>query len=187
MLIFMKYKMPKKYSSLAIAGLVFSLIFFVPFFSIIGLVCGIVALSGISKNTSLKGKGIAIAAVIIGAVVTLVYLVAIFLFYKFVAGISSGIGSGSNGKIDDCLNQKSGLTKDLCIFVFISAHINQTDSLDKNICDNEITYPDLKDSCNAVLKRDKSYCDNIKTSDARLKCYGLIDELERNKNLQAKQ
>ncbi|GEM_PF-2369909 len=176
--------MPKKqpkYSSLAIAGFVFSLIFFIPLFSIIGIICGISALANLSKDSSRKGKWMAVSAIIIGVLVTILQALVVILIYNFAKVVAGGI----EGKMDvtasmnNCLSQKPGFTKDMCIFMSLAAHANQTSQLDKGLCDKEITIPDIKDLCNALLKKDKSYCYNITDSQNRIKCLGLIEEASR--------
>lgn len=62
----------KRVSKLAISSLIFSLLFFVPFFPILGLIIGIIALNRISKDHSLKGKTIAIVAIITGALFSII-------------------------------------------------------------------------------------------------------------------
>lgn len=63
----------QKTSGLAIAALILAI--FIP---IVGLVLGIIALSQIKNNPNLKGKGLAIAAIIIGSL-TVVLAVIIFV------------------------------------------------------------------------------------------------------------
>ena len=64
---------PVQTSGLAIASLVLALFFFVPFAPLLGLVFGIIALSQISySNGRLTGKGLAVAGVAIGGLVTLI-------------------------------------------------------------------------------------------------------------------
>jgi hypothetical protein len=56
-------------SGLAIASIITSLLFFIPLFGLIGLILGVAALIKISKSRGkLSGQGLAIAAIIIGAI-----------------------------------------------------------------------------------------------------------------------
>ncbi len=70
-----------KTSGLAITSLVCSLIICCPITTIIGPILGLVALVTIGSNPQKKGKGIAIVAVLIGLIVTLVWAVVGYQFY----------------------------------------------------------------------------------------------------------
>lgn len=57
-------------SKLAVTALIFSLIFFCPLTTLIGPLLGLVALAKIGSNPNRKGKGLAVAAILIGVVLT---------------------------------------------------------------------------------------------------------------------
>jgi hypothetical protein len=59
--------MPKK-SGLAKASCVFSALFIIPFFSLIGLILGIIAMEKIKKDPDLEGEKLAITGIILGAI-----------------------------------------------------------------------------------------------------------------------
>ena len=169
--------MPKKYSSLAIAGFVFSLLFFIPFFSIIGIICGIAALVGISKDKKLKGKGLAIAAVIIGAAVMIIQILIVILIIKFFAGFAHVVENPSEG-VKKCLGQSPGLIRDTCIFtaVYSAASSNSIDSIDKNVCNDNVVSLETKSYCNAVLTGDRGHCQQISDLKSRTKCIEIVKE-----------
>jgi len=80
-----------KLSGLAIASLVLSLIMCVPICPFIGAILGIVAVLKIGKNPSLRGKGMAIAGIVLGIVglalsVGVSFGVAVPAFTKYVQG-----------------------------------------------------------------------------------------------------
>lgn len=178
--------MPQKTSTLAIAAFIFSLIFFIPTFSIIGLIAGIAAFVHIQKNPKLKGKGLAIAAIIIGLLVTALQIILFFSVYSLFSGFANSIDSKNpKQSIDKCIKSKSSFGKDFCIILVLAANINNTEGIDKNICDAQIGNLEMKNYCNAVLKKDKEYCYKISNSDSRIKCLGLIDELNRKVNKQS--
>ena len=52
-------------------------------FSIIGIICGISSLVKISKDSSLKGKGLAISAILIGVIVILLQILVVVTIYNF--------------------------------------------------------------------------------------------------------
>lgn len=173
----------QKHSTLAIAALIFSLIFFIPLFSIIGIIAGIAGVVQISKNKNLKGKGLAIAAIIIGVIVTILQIILVLAIYGFFSGIIAGVKTGDISKsVDNCINQKSGFNKDMCIFMTISVNINQTENIDKNLCDANVETIEIRNLCNAILKKDKTYCYNITSGESRIKCLGLVDEINRKAN-----
>lgn len=60
----------RKYDILAILSLIFGLLFFIPFSSVLGLIFGIISLVRIHKNTTLKGTWLAI----IGIILSLIFL-----------------------------------------------------------------------------------------------------------------
>ena len=168
--------------SLAIAGLVMSLLFFIPFLSLIGLILGIAALFKMSKNKEKKGKGLAISAIVVGAAVLLLqisFVVAVYGFFSVFLGFFKGIDQGENS-IQPCLEQE-GFAKEMCLILTISVSLDKDASLDvgPQICDNEIKTPDLNYLCNAILKKDKTYCAKIEDGDSRIKCFGLVEELQR--------
>jgi len=86
--------------NLPIIALVFSVLFFMPFFSLIGLILGIISLRNISRNPSLSGKGIAIAAVVIGGLtITLIILFIGLIGASFFHGLSSAFSEQSSGTL----------------------------------------------------------------------------------------
>lgn len=84
--------MAKKKKGLSIAALVCSLLFWIPLLSwifvILGLVLGIVSLVKIKKEPKkYAGKGMAIAAVIISAIIFLLGIITIFAVASGLVGI----------------------------------------------------------------------------------------------------
>jgi len=71
-------KSSQKTSILAILSLIFAFLF-----SPIGLILGIIALSEIKKNHSLKGRGLAIAGIIISIIFIIIPLLIVILFVAF--------------------------------------------------------------------------------------------------------
>ena len=176
--------MPKKYSYLAIAALIFSLIFFIPTFSIIGIIAGIGALTRIS-NTKEKGKGVAIAAIAIGILVTALQIAFVIIIYKFFIGMVGAIKNiGTETplqSIQHCTIQGQGFQRDLCIWVAVSTNVNQSSSFDKNLCDDYVVNGDIKSICNALVRKDKSYCQKITDSTSRIRCFGMLEESNNRK------
>ncbi len=82
-----KQPVQKKTSRLAIIALVFSTLFFIPLFSLVGIILGIIALTKIKKNPSLGGQGLAIAAIVLGAFFSL------FLWVGLIIGFVKGIAA----------------------------------------------------------------------------------------------
>lgn len=175
--------MSKKYSTLAIAAFVFSLLFFIPLFSIIGLICGIAALRQISKNKGLSGKGLAIAAIIIGGFITILQISFILLLYNLFGGffgsVMNVVEKDPVQSIEYCKNKKAGTIKDMCIIIALSVHINQTEGIDKELCEEHVENIETKHFCNALLKKDKSYCYDITDTESRIKCFGLVEEIKK--------
>jgi hypothetical protein len=70
---------------LAIAGIITALLFFIPLLGVVGLILGISALRRISRSDgALSGRGLAIAAVIIGSIRTgLLILTVILIGFKY--------------------------------------------------------------------------------------------------------
>jgi hypothetical protein len=70
---------------LAIAGIITALLFFIPLLGVVGLILGIISLRKISRSDgSLSGRGLAIAAVIIGSIRTgLLILTIILVSFKY--------------------------------------------------------------------------------------------------------
>ena len=67
-------KSSQKTSILAILSLIFAFLF-----PLVGLISGIIALSEIKKNPSIKGRGLAIAGIIISSFFVLIYLVLLLI------------------------------------------------------------------------------------------------------------
>jgi len=175
--------MPKRYSTLAIAAIIFSLLFFIPFFPLIGVIAGVGALVSISKDKKLKGKGLAIAAIIIGSLITISYVFLFVAAYGFFISIFGGILNVAQKDpllgIESCKSEKPGFAKDMCIIMTLSININNTQGIDQNLCDEHVITLELRDYCNAILKRDKSYCYNISTAKNRVNCLGMVEEIKR--------
>ena len=158
-------------------------------FSIIGIICGISALVKISKDSSLKGKGLAISAILIGVIVILLQIlvvVTIYNFFKPLSDVAKNFPENTpEQNLEQCLLQKNGISKDMCIFFVVIAYKNQTEQLerlDKNLCDMHMTIANLRNVCNAVLRKDASYCENIENRKSKINCYGVVEEYEkRNK------
>ena len=76
---------PQRMSALAIVAFVLSLLFFIPLVSLVGAILGIVAVVRISKDATLGGLGLAIAAIPTGLVLFLFWTaIAIPAFVKYV-------------------------------------------------------------------------------------------------------
>lgn len=69
---------PQQNSTMAVVALVCSLIFFCPITTLLGPVLGLIALATIGSNPRVKGKGLAVAAILIGAVLTVGWGVGIY-------------------------------------------------------------------------------------------------------------
>jgi len=170
-----------KNSPLAVVAFVLSLLFFIPILPIIGTILGIIALVVISKNPNQKGKGFAIAAIIIGILVfffQILILFALSSLFGFLGGIISSVEQGPVEGINKCLEQNPSPVRDLCIFMVVSVNINQTDTLDPNLCDDHVQNEEIKIQCNAFLKKDKSYCEKITVPQSRINCLGMIEEFK---------
>ncbi|MFA5020198.1 MAG: DUF4190 domain-containing protein [Candidatus Pacearchaeota archaeon] len=170
-------KEAKQTSALAISSLVLSLIFFIPLLSVVAIILGIVALFKISKNKSLKGKGFAIAGIVIGVVVTIGYIIAaVAIITVFMPAINAANTLNPQEAMNFCLAEQS-YVRDFCIFIALSSHIENLDAFDPAICDQYVSEGELKSMCNAILRNDKTYCEQITDPDSRMQCFGLLDEL----------
>jgi len=118
-------KSSQKTSILAILSLIFAFLF-----PLVGLILGIIALSEIKKNPSLKGRGLAIAGVIISSFFVLIYLILLLIGYSTISGYlnpgtyipsSCMLGTGlscSSFKVDGTANTialviRNGMGEDL--------------------------------------------------------------------------
>ncbi|MFC1741009.1 DUF4190 domain-containing protein [Nanoarchaeota archaeon] len=72
--------------------MIFSCLFFLPFFSLVGLILGIVSLVKIGKNPGMGGKTMAIIAVVIGGILTFFGL---FFWLGMFAGITRAVFAGA--------------------------------------------------------------------------------------------
>lgn len=178
--------MPKKEdmktSPLAIIGFIFSLLFFIPVVPFIGAILGIIALVKISGNNKLKGKGLAIAALIIGLFMTVLQVFIIIavstLITLFFSGFITAVEKGPIEGMNICLEKDPSPMRDMCIFMVISTNINQTELFDENICDDYVQTPDFQMQCNALLKKDPTYCESLSNPSSRIQCFGLIEEIK---------
>jgi hypothetical protein len=170
--------MNKQTSGMAIVSLVFSLLFFIPGSSLIGLILGIVAIKKISKNSKLNGKGFAIAAIIIGLIVSLVQIALILVVWKVAGGFIGTFNSAANQDLETglqaCLEKKDGFYKDFCITTIIAVHADET--IDPEICLN-VSEGELNLLCNAISRKDTSYCEKMKSSESRKECFRAVGEL----------
>lgn len=73
---------PPRTSGLAISSLVCSLIFCCPLTTIIGPILGLIAFVSIGSKPNLRGKGLAVAGIILGVLMTTLQVGAGFLFYS---------------------------------------------------------------------------------------------------------
>jgi len=92
-----------KTSGLAIAALVLSILICFPLFPLVGLILGIVAMVKINSNPNLGGKGLAIAAIIVGGV-------GIFISFGVTAAVAipafiSYIRSAKQAEVDGRLHE----------------------------------------------------------------------------------
>lgn len=83
---------PKKTSGMAVTALVFSLIFCCPITTVLGVLLGLIAL--VTMGDKKKGKGIAIAAVIIGIITTAISGYAAIKIGKLVAESAAFVQEG---------------------------------------------------------------------------------------------
>lgn len=174
--------MTPKTSSLAIAAFVCGLLFFVPLLSFIAVILGIVALVQLSRNSHEKGKGFAITAIIIGLLVSVMYILFIVVMVKFFGFFMTATVKNLEEGIQDCTALPQGVKKDICITTSLASHlpeINET-ALDPGLCDLHVEGNESRAVCNAMLKRDKEYCSQIKRMKTRIECVGLIEELGRS-------
>jgi hypothetical protein len=168
--------MPEKTSGLAIAALILSVLFFIPLCAPIGVILGIVALVKLNK-TKEKGKGLAIAAIIIGSLVTIVQIIILIMIFAVVGMFVGGLAIGDiNQSMQNCMASE-GLAKDTCIIMGISVNANQTAALPPDFCDQNLQMEDFKSLCNAIVKRDKSYCQKILDAESQRKCVEMVDDL----------
>lgn len=80
----------KQTSVLAIVAFVLSLTFFIPFSSLAAIIIGIIALVKMSKDPNMGGKGLAIAAIVIGAIMGIVMTITFFgLVFAFTHRMSA--------------------------------------------------------------------------------------------------
>jgi len=169
--------MAEKYSYWAICSLILSLLFFVPFLPALGIISGVIALIA---DKGRKGRGLAIAGILMGILFLILQMAVAFTFFNFVSTLLGIVQGGSpQEQVDRCLEKGNGTSKDMCIILAITTNANISSTFDPALCDREISDVELIGYCNALLKRDKSFCYNISHSDTRIKCFGLIDELQR--------
>ena len=167
----------KEYSMLPVVAFILSLLFFVPGLPAAGAILRAIALLKADGKKE-GGRGLAIASVIIGTLVTAVQIIVIIFVLSFFGSMMEAFGGGNIAQgMDNCLKQQPGMGKDVCILMSLTMNINQTGSLDPNLCDDHVTFQEIRDFCNAILKKDKSYCYKIEDTQNRLKCIGLIDEM----------
>lgn len=177
----MPEKESEKNSALAVAAFILSLLFFIPFLPLVGVILGIAALVKISRG-EVKGKSFAIAGIIIGVgilVLQIFLFVSISNFFgSFFGGIMTSVEKGPVEGMNVCLEEEPGPMKDMCVMMVLSMHANQTEELDVGVCD-EVQDEGTKNYCNAILRKDKSYCYNIEVAQTRINCLGMLEELER--------
>lgn len=168
--------MGDKYSALAIAGFVLSLLFFIPGAGLLGLIFGISSLVAISRaqksKEKLAGKGLAISAIVIGALVSLVYLIIVIFAFNFASQIMPSQTGTPQEQIDQCLN-KVAPYRDVCVITSLAINANNTDSLDITLCD-QLSLPDTKAICKSIISKDPKYCQEISDLDSRDKCIELL-------------
>ncbi len=172
----------KKYAGLAIIAFVLSVLFFIPLLPLAGVVVGIFGLVRISKNAALKGKGLAIAAIVIGALFTLLQVaivVAVYALYSLIgSNMAIALQEDAPAGINQCIAQKKNFEKDMCIIMILSTHPQATDTLDKNLCTAHIGNKEVLPYCQALLTKDPSYCDQIELPSSQLQCrQSLIDSM----------
>lgn len=81
------YKAPEiKTESTALTSLVLSLLFFIPALPLLGVVFGVVGLQRCA-NRRRNGQGLAIAGIVIGAVVTAIQLMVLYLYFSFMGAV----------------------------------------------------------------------------------------------------
>ncbi len=73
-----------KTNTLAILSLIFAFLF-----PPIGLILGVIALSEVKKDTSLKGRGLAIAGIILSSFFIIIYSILFFINYSAISGYLS--------------------------------------------------------------------------------------------------
>jgi hypothetical protein len=87
---------------MSITAFVLSLLFFVPLAPLIGLILGITATAKAKDKDSLKG--LAIAAIVVGAITTIINIVILALFGWSIVFASSKF-SGFTGDVKDCTSK----------------------------------------------------------------------------------
>lgn len=86
-----QYGQPLRTSGIAIASIVCSAIFICPITTIIGPILGLVGLATISESKGTKGKGLCIAGILLGVILTIGWAVgSYFIFYKPFAFVMAG-------------------------------------------------------------------------------------------------
>ncbi|MBS1266845.1 MAG: hypothetical protein MAG795_00814 [Candidatus Woesearchaeota archaeon] len=169
-----KVKSNKKYG-LPIAAFVLSLI---PVISLIGLILGIVSLVKIKKNPALKGKGFAIAALIISIINIILIIVGVLMVLPLFLAASRMRSFGGNFSYltesnpisaDSCASLE-GFSKDMCL---IKAAKDQGDV---GICDSLSNSLQKKDCIQTVAIETKNpdLCSLIEDSAASEKCLSYV-------------
>lgn len=89
----------RKTSGLAVASLVCSLICCIPPLPLIGLLLGVGGVISIGNNPARKGKGLAIAGIILGLVFTVAHAILVPLGYKFYKVSTELVMNGPSGAL----------------------------------------------------------------------------------------
>ncbi len=165
-----KLKSDKKFG-MPVAALIFS---FIPFLSIVGLILGILSLVKIKKDPSLKGKGMAIAAIILSFIMPIIIAVVFFLVVglSFTNNLMQPYNVGAIKPVDvSSCGSMIGLSKDIC---YMKA---AKDSGDVSICD-KVSDEAQEIMCIqtvAINTKNAELCGLIENSATSAKCVSYVN------------
>lgn len=122
-------------SKLAIVSLILALFFFIPFASILAIILGVVAIRRISKNPGLKGKGIAVLAIVLGCLPFILLIMStVFGFFAYWGGFDTNEFVNKIIPTWDCSLYSDAQLREICFFK------KAKQKNDPEIC-NKMKYP----------------------------------------------
>jgi len=152
---------------------IFSMIFFLPLFPLIGAILGIAALLRIKPGTHQKARRTAVAAVAVGLILTAGQVLVVYWVMNIIQSVMTPFMSGISG----CLGQENGPIKDMCILLAIQngAFGNGAGvEIDAETCRSNTSLPDVRNICLAVAEENASYCGAIGDEGLREACGGIF-------------
>tara|TARA_B100000315_G_scaffold250857_1_gene284482 strand:+ start:229 stop:690 length:462 start_codon:yes stop_codon:yes gene_type:complete len=124
---------------LTISAFVLSLLFFIPFAPLIGLILGIIALVK-SKNDPNASKGLAIAAVVLGAFLGFINLI---IFFGLILGFTKSMLS-SPESLNTLQEQLDTVLEQMCCDECIQDVSYEDATLSRDKCLDIVTSPECK-------------------------------------------